>query len=567
MHSTQRGYAAILCTVALAGCGASQDVETRTVTRTASLVRSSTAPVVFAGPRANYTFSVTSSGVVVTDTTGAAAPVTLTTDAQMRFADQSVSVDVNGQAGRLYRLYQAAFGRTPDAAGLGYWLDLLNRGVPIDDIARDFVASSEFTSLFGSAASLSNRAITATFYQNVLGRAGEPAGIDFWAGVLDGGTARNAVLLGFTDSPENRGLVDPSIAGGITFFAPGVTYTGIGAAAKMSVVGTPPATGALGATITMPDVLVQNAAGQPLANVRVDFKPGTNNGQVASASAYTNAAGVVTIPAWTLGAAPGPQVLTASVAGALRTRFEVATTIAAGCTSSPAAVGFSYAGSWTGNDCTAASNGARYDEYTFVTTGQSKFKMNLAGHAGRKFTLLDSTGRVVGDMPADAFSPAAASAIEFRYALPAGTYRLRPTATDASTLGDYVMKLSPDFTTRIVDRSICGPVVFTTFGAVIEESLSPETSCSFQGDVEDRYIILLRQGESFELSLESAAFGPWLGLRDDRSPTAPLLVKQSSQAAGAVKVSHTATFTGFHEIIVTTASGALGAYKLSIVKK
>ena len=52
-------------------------------------------------------------------------------------------------------------------------------------------------------------------YSNVLGRAGEPAGINFWVGQLNGGLSVAALLNGFAVSSENHGIVDPVIAQGI----------------------------------------------------------------------------------------------------------------------------------------------------------------------------------------------------------------------------------------------------------------------------------------------------------------------------------------------------------------
>lgn len=557
----------VLCAAVVAGCGADQETTSAPEVRTASSIVIGAPTYAFSGPLANYTINVTASGVLVTDKTGVEAPVTLASNSRIKFADQSLSFDVNGQAGQLYRLYQAAFGRTPDAAGLGYWLDVLDRGTSLNDVASGFIGSAEFTSLFGASASLSNAAMIDAFYRNVLGRAGEQAGVDYWVGVLNGGVARNVVLMGFTDSAENRTRVDPTIQNGIQYFAPGMVYTGIAAASKMSLVSQAPVTANLGATVNLPGVLVQDAAGNPLANIKVDFAVGANHGSLASTSALTNASGIAAAPAWTLGAAPGTQAITASVAGGLRTRLEATGTLPSGCVSAPAAVGFSYNGAWTSGDCVSSTTGQHYDEYTFVTTGQTNFKMNLAGHQGRQFVVLDNAGRFITEMPSDAFAPAAGESIELRYALPAGTYKLRASAKDAASLGNYTLKLSDDFATTISNKTICSPIVFTTYGAVIEQSLSVATSCSFMGDVEDRYVLIMQQGETVELKIESAAFGPFLGLRDDRSPTAPMLESDAIAAPGTLTISHTATFSGFHEIIVASGPTKVGAYKLTVVKK
>jgi hypothetical protein len=55
-------------------------------------------------------------------------------------------------------------------------------------------------------------------YQNVLGREGESAGIDYWVGELNAGNKDVvAVLAGFAQSPEN-------IAGVATIISDGIFY-------------------------------------------------------------------------------------------------------------------------------------------------------------------------------------------------------------------------------------------------------------------------------------------------------------------------------------------------------
>jgi hypothetical protein len=64
---------------------------------------------------------------------------------RIQFADISVAFDIE-HTSQIYRLYQAAFDRTPDLAGTGYWLDVLDKDVPLETIAEDFVGSAEFRS-------------------------------------------------------------------------------------------------------------------------------------------------------------------------------------------------------------------------------------------------------------------------------------------------------------------------------------------------------------------------------------------------------------------------------------
>jgi hypothetical protein len=123
------------------------------------------------------------------------------------FADRALAFDFAGVGGQAYRIYQAAFARTPDVGGLGFWINAMDHGSSLKSVTEGFVASAEFKSLYG--ANPTNREIVSKFYENVLHRPGEAAGIDFWVGVLDNKAANVVeVLMGFSESPENQaGLV------------------------------------------------------------------------------------------------------------------------------------------------------------------------------------------------------------------------------------------------------------------------------------------------------------------------------------------------------------------------
>lgn len=560
---------AVAATALLASCGGNTSQTAATpapkLLAQVSIATPVVLPIVVPGLFANYTATASGDNYVLTDTTGKEAPRTVAKNARLRFADMTVSFDIDGAPGKLYRLYQAAFGRKPDAGGLGYWLDILDRGETIARIAGAFIASKEFRDTFG--ADLADGPLVETFYRNVLRRDGEAGGVKYWSDALKSGAPRADVLIGFTEGFENKGLVNPTLAGGIAYFEPGIAYVGAGAAAKLAAGSTTAVAAALGGKVTGQSVTVVDNAGKPLANVKVDFSVAANNGTLAAASAVTNASGVATVPDWTLGALPGTQTLTASVAGGVTTTITATASAPSGCTQAPAAIGYTYDGAWTAADCTDAL-GNRYDEYLLKLTEQTKFKMTLTGHANRMFALFDSTGRAVGDMPADPFAPPAADSIQFRYVLPAGEYRLRAYPKDASTFGSYKMALTTDFTTKIVDRTYCYPVVYTTFGVAFDEAMTATGSCSFLGDTEDRYIVILRTGDKVAISLESADFAPNLFFRDDRSPTAPVLVNKTADAPGKVEVTHTATFSGFHEIIVSSKSfQSLGKYKVTVTKQ
>lgn len=101
----------------------------------------------------------------------------------------------------VYRLYQAALGREPDAGGLGYWVGRNDEGASLSELAHAFLESAEFQTRFG--ADLDNTAFIERLYDNVLGRAAEPAGLLYWSDVLEQGADRADILTELTNSAEN----------------------------------------------------------------------------------------------------------------------------------------------------------------------------------------------------------------------------------------------------------------------------------------------------------------------------------------------------------------------------
>ncbi len=99
------------------------------------------------------------------------------------------------------RLYQAAFNRGPDGAGLAFWSDQLGQGVPVAQVAQGFVGSREFAAAYGA---LDASGFVSQLYANVLHRAPDAAGQQSWVSALAGGSSRAQVLAGFADSNENR---------------------------------------------------------------------------------------------------------------------------------------------------------------------------------------------------------------------------------------------------------------------------------------------------------------------------------------------------------------------------
>lgn len=134
------------------------------------------------------------------------------------FYDYNIAFDIGGNAGAAYRLYKAAFDREPDLGGLGYWINLLDKGMSLKEVSSGFVNSTEFHNMYGSKTN--NTEFVTLLYQNVLDRTPDQGGFDWWVHKMhtDSQTySRENVLIGFSESVENRQNVIDLIGQGIQY--------------------------------------------------------------------------------------------------------------------------------------------------------------------------------------------------------------------------------------------------------------------------------------------------------------------------------------------------------------
>jgi len=137
---------------------------------------------------------------------------------RLKFDDKSLALDIDGVAGKAYRLYETAFNRTPDLAGLGYWIAQMDRGVSLLDMGNAFAQSEEFKAAAGNT----SVSIITYLYDAVIHRAPDHAGLDYWVSVLDRNLSTvGEVITYFSESPEN-------IAGTASLIGQGIEYIPFG---------------------------------------------------------------------------------------------------------------------------------------------------------------------------------------------------------------------------------------------------------------------------------------------------------------------------------------------------
>jgi serralysin len=175
--------------------------------------------VIFSGALSNYTLKSGATSLTITDKVANRNGVDILANIErLQFADATIAFDIgaNQIAGSGYMLYKAAFNRTPDAGGLGFWINQMDKGMSYNDVAKNFVNSAEFKDAFGGSNPTVNTLVT-KLYNNVLNRAPDAGGLAFWQEKLTTGWSTADVLGYFSTSGENVTNVTPLIANGIQY--------------------------------------------------------------------------------------------------------------------------------------------------------------------------------------------------------------------------------------------------------------------------------------------------------------------------------------------------------------
>jgi hypothetical protein len=163
------------------------------------------------GPAKNYTVTITagSPSITVQDNVGAHGGQTFTNIQTLQFADQTLDMSwftktaslTSAQIASLVELYIASFNRAPDALGLDYWGGKLSDGMSLPAIAASFFVQPEAAVAY--PADQSTETFVSQVYYNVLGRAPDTAGLNYWtAGLQSGSVAKNTFLLAIINGAQ-----------------------------------------------------------------------------------------------------------------------------------------------------------------------------------------------------------------------------------------------------------------------------------------------------------------------------------------------------------------------------
>jgi hypothetical protein len=170
---------------------------------------------VYVGSASQYVISNSNGTITVTDTiAGRDGADTLHNIQQLEFGDYTLVFDLQSSQDLLvYKIYQAAYGRTPDNAGFRYWAgaaDATHASAVV--LADQFLVAPEFKALYGT--NPSNTAYITGLYTHVLGRAPDQGGLDYWVGQANAGQPKDQLLVDFAVSAENAALIGSHVSNG-----------------------------------------------------------------------------------------------------------------------------------------------------------------------------------------------------------------------------------------------------------------------------------------------------------------------------------------------------------------
>jgi hypothetical protein len=156
----------------------------------------------FKGSLSDFVVNYSGNRMVVIDVaTGGHAELKNTEFVQ--FDDKLLINTSSNEHGVIARMYDAVLDRGADANGAKFWWDAYDSGhASLKDIAQSFVGSAEFQA---ANSRITNADFVTLMYQNMLQRAPDQTGHDFWTHALDSGSATKAdLVVQFASAAESQ---------------------------------------------------------------------------------------------------------------------------------------------------------------------------------------------------------------------------------------------------------------------------------------------------------------------------------------------------------------------------
>ena len=340
-----------------------------------------------------------------------------------------------------------------------------------------------------------------------------------------------------------------SCGGGGDSAGPGPVAVNIAANSSVAITATP------GAPVTeLPSVLLSDSKGSPVAGAVVTFTVTAGGGTVTGGTATSNASGVATVGAWTLGTAAGANTLSAQTGSLPAVTFSA-------CGTGTHALGSTLDSQLSSTDC-RLSDGSFVDFYAITIPTGGTYIFNQTSSTFDTYLALLTSANVLVGINDDYLTNSTDSRL--KVIVPPGSYFLGANAYDANTFGNY--SLSSAASTAEVGN--CEDV-FVVPGIITPQTLAT-TDCSTNGFFSDEYVVFMNPGQSVTVSMTSSTLDSYVEIRSNASP---VVLASNDDIDGTTKdarvtysVPNTGMSTGGFFIIAAASRvvGATGAYTLSV---
>jgi hypothetical protein len=337
--------------------------------------------------------------------------------------------------------------------------------------------------------------------------------------------------------------------GGGDSSGPGAVATNITANSSVGFTAPP------GTPVTeLPSVLLSDQKGAPVAGAVVTFTVTAGGGTVTGATATSNASGIATVGAWTLGTAAGENTLSAQSGSLPAVKFSA-------CATASHALGSSLDSQLSSTDC-QLSDGSFVDFYTVTIPTGGTYIFNQTSSVFDTYLAFLTSASVLVGINDDYLSTSTDSRL--KVIVPPGSYFIGANSYDPGTFGNYSIS-SAASTAEVAN---CEDV-FIVPGITTPQSLAT-TDCSTNGFFSDEYVVFLNPGQSVTVAMTSSTLDSYVEIRSNASP---VVLASNDDIDGTTKdarvtysVPNTGTSTGGFFIIAAASrvAGATGAYTLSV---
>ncbi|UOD51495.1 DUF4214 domain-containing protein [Orrella daihaiensis] len=133
----------------------------------------------------------------------------------IEFSDATLLKTDGTDIAQIDHLYEEVLGRMPDLEGLTYWVNQMNQGATLQDVAQALAESTEFKQLYGTP---SEEQLVEELYEAILNRSPDAQGLAYWTEALVVHEATEGELIvSLLMSAESQGMSTTQVGTGGLF--------------------------------------------------------------------------------------------------------------------------------------------------------------------------------------------------------------------------------------------------------------------------------------------------------------------------------------------------------------